>query len=311
MGNLPQLVMRPFDWLLLIILSMLWGGSFFFVGIAVKFLQPLTIVLFRVGFAAVLLSFVLILFNQSLPMRITVWKSLIAMGLINNVTPFSLIVWGQVYIPSSLAAVLNSTTPLFTVIIAHKLTEDEKISIPKMVGVLLGILGVSVMLGMKLAEGAGISLVAQGAVLCAAISYSFAGVYGKRFHSLGLTSIQTAAGQLIASTLVLLPIVLIVDRPWRTETIEISAVLAIFGLAVLSTAIAYILYFRILERAGATNLLLVTFLIPVSAVLLGTLILNETLESNHLIGMIFIGLGLLAVDGRALKVRKLLNFGKS
>lgn len=290
--------MTPREWALLLTLAVLWGGSFFFVGIAVTALPPLTIVALRVALATFALLAILKVKGVRLPTEQSIWGAFLGMGLLNNVVPFTLIVWGQVHIASGVAAILNATTPLFTVIVAHFLTTDEKMTGGRIVGVLVGLAGVIVMVGGAGFRTLGVNVVAQCAVLAAALSYAFAGVFGRRFRTMGVAPLVTATGQLTASALVLLPLVLLVDRPWTLPVPSVDAVAALVGLSLLSTAVAYVLYFRILATAGATNLLLVTFLIPVTAILLGIFALDETLQVKHLIGMILIGFGLAAIDGR-------------
>lgn len=292
--------MTPIEWLMLLTLSVLWGGSFFFTGVAIKELPPFTIVVLRVGLAAIILNIVLRAMGLRMPMDKAVWAAFFGMGLLNNVIPFSLIVWGQSHIASGLASILNATTPLSTVIVAHFLTRDEKMTGNRLVGVIAGLIGVVVMIGPEVLEGLGTNVLAQLAVLGAALSYAFAGVFGRRFKKMGVAPLMTATGQVTASTLILLPISLMVDQPWQLSMPSPAAWGALIGIAALSTALAYILYFRILATAGATNLLLVTFLIPVSAIILGSLVLGERLDSKHFLGMALIGIGLGAIDGRLL-----------
>ncbi len=285
---------------MLIALSVLWGGSFFFTGIAVKELPSLTIVLVRVGIAAVTLWAVLKLLNIRMPHMKGLWPAFFGMGLLNNAIPFALFVWGQHHIASGLAAILNATTPLFTVLVAHFLTRDEKLSAGKIAGVVLGLLGVILMLGTELLPGLGTGFLAQLACLAAALSYAFAGVFGRRFKRMGVPPLATATGQVTASSLLILPMALMVDQPWLLAPPSAHTWAALLGIGVLSTALAYILYFRILAAAGATNLALVTFLIPISAILLGGLLLDERLGAIHFAGMAMIGLGLALIDGRIL-----------
>ncbi len=295
--------MSPLEWALLLALSVLWGGSFFFTGVAVKELPPFTIVVLRVGLAALILNFVVRAMGQRMPSATRVWVAFFGMGLLNNVVPFSLIVWGQTHIASGLASILNATTPLFAVVVAHVLTVDEKMTSNRLAGVLVGLLGVTLMIGPAAAlAGFGSSRIeAQCAVLGAAFSYSLAGIYGRRFKAMGVAPIVTATGQVTASTLILIPVALLVDRPWTLSAPSLETWAALLGIAALSTALAYILYFRILATAGATNLMLVTFLIPVSAIFLGSLVLGERLRPEHFVGMALIGLGLAAIDGRLLR----------
>jgi drug/metabolite transporter (DMT)-like permease len=293
--------MGPLEWALLLALSVLWGGSFFFTALAVRELPPLTIVALRVGLAALLLLTVGRFLGVALPRDRRVRAAFLAMGLLNNAVPFCLIVWGQTHIASGLAAILNVTTPLATVVVAHLLTPDEKMTGNRLAGVLVGLLGVAVMLGPSLLGGLGANLLAQLACLAAAISYACAGVYGRRFQRMGVPPMTTATGQVTASTVLLLPVALAVDQPWTLAAPSLVTWGAVLGIAALSTALAYVLYFRILATAGATNLLLVTFLIPVSAILLGAVVLGERLAALQLIGMALIAAGLAAIDGRLLR----------
>ena len=294
--------MGPVEWILLITLSILWGGSFFFVGVAVDALGPLTIVALRVGLAAIALNLVVVLMGLRMPAEKPMWKAFFGMGLLNNMIPFTLIVWGQAYIASGLASILNASTIFFTVIAAHYLTRDETLTGGRFIGVLLGIAGVIFMIGTDALSGLGTQLLAQLAVLGGALSYAFAGIFGRRFRTLNSPPLVTATGQVTASAVVLVPLSLIVERPWLLPMPGAEVWGAILGLALLSTALAYILYFRVLSTAGATNILLVTFLIPVSAILLGTSLLGEQLEPKHFAGMALIGLGLAAIDGRPYRI---------
>ncbi len=288
--------MGPTEWALLVTLSALWGGSFFFSKVALRELSPLTVVLGRVGLAAVALNALVLLTGGRMPRSPRLWAAFLAMGVLNNLIPFSLIFWGQTRIASGLAAILNATTPLFAVIVAHLLTRDERLSINRLLGVCCGVVGVAIMIGPELLRGVGAQVVAEIAVLGAALSYAFAGVFGRRFR--GLPSLVTATGQVTATTAMMLPLALLADRPWRLAPPATATWGALLGLALLSTAVAYIIYFRLLAAAGATNLLLVTLLIPVSALLLGTLILGERLDGRVFAGMAAIGLGMAAIDGR-------------
>ena len=289
-------IMNRREWAMLVTLSVLWGGSFFFAEIALESLPPLTIVTLRVGLAAITLWLVVLALKLPIPNSPPIWIAFLTMGLLNNVLPFSLIVWGQSQISSGLAAILNATAPLFGVIVAGILLRDESATPLKITGVVIGFAGVIVM--MDLSSIATSSLLAQLAILAAALSYACASVYGRRFKATGLNPILVAAGQVTGSTLLLLPIALWVDGndPYANVPAQIWA--AIISLAVFSTAAAYILYFKLLASAGATNILLVTLLVPVSAILLGWLFLEESLQTPHIIGMAMIALGLSAIDGR-------------
>ena len=289
-------IMNRREWAMLVTLSVLWGGSFFFAEIALESLPPLTIVTLRVGLAAITLWLVVLALKLTIPNSAPIWIAFLAMGLLNNVLPFSLIVWGQSQISSGLAAILNATAPLFGVIVAGILLRDESATLIKLTGVFVGFAGVIVM--MDLSSIATSGLLAQLAILAAALSYACASVYGRRFKATGLNPILVAAGQVTGSTLLLLPVALWVDGNDHYANVPTQVWAAIISLAVFSTAAAYILYFKLLASAGATNILLVTLLVPVSAILLGWLFLKESLQTPHIIGMAMIALGLSAIDGR-------------
>jgi len=291
--------MNTRQWLLLIVLSLLWGGAFIFIEIGVEALPPFTLVFGRVGFGALGLYLLLRWRGLILPTDWPTWRDYLILGALNNALPFALIAWGQTVINAGLASILNATTPLFTVLLAHLLTHDERLNGGKVLGVLLGLAGVAVLVGGGALTGLGSEVLAQLAVLGAAASYAFAGIFGRRFRA--QPPLVTATGMVIASTLLLLPIVLVVDRPWQLANPGAAAWGAVLGLALLCTVLAYLIYFRLLAVAGATNVLLVTFLIPVSAVLLGALLLDERLTGSQFGGMALIGLGLAAVDGRLLR----------
>jgi drug/metabolite transporter (DMT)-like permease len=304
MHDTIERTMAAREWGLLLALSVLWGGSFFFVGVAVLELPTFTIVALRVALAALALLFVVRISGLGMPAERRVWQAFFGMGLLNNAVPFCLIVWGQAHIASGLASILNATTPLFTVMVAHVLTADEKLTAARTAGVVIGFAGVVLMIGPDALQGFGSDVLAQLACVAAALFYACAGVYGRRFRPMGVAPLQTAAGQLIASSILLAPIALLLDRPWALPIPGAATWAAMAALAIVSTAIAYILYFRILAQSGATNVLLVTFLVPVSAILLGALVLGERLALRHFIGMALIGVGLAAIDGRLLRLTK-------
>jgi drug/metabolite transporter (DMT)-like permease len=293
--------MRLIEWLMLIALSILWGGSFFFVEIAIADLPPFTLVLLRVGIAALALNLFVQIARVAMPTDWRSWRDFLIMGFLNNAVPFSLIVWGQTQIGGALASILNATTPLFTVVIAHGLTRDERLTGGRLAGAILGFVGVTVLIGSDVLHSLGASALAQVGILGAALSYACAAVFGRRFRRAGIAPAAAASGQVTASTMILLPVVLAIDPPWTLPLPGATAWGAVVGLALLSTALAYIIYFRVLATAGAVNLLLVTFLVPVSASALGIAVLGEQLAANHLIGMALIGLGLAAMDGRPIR----------
>jgi drug/metabolite transporter (DMT)-like permease len=284
-------------------LSILWGGSFFFAKVAIGELPPLIVVFCRVALAAIALNVALASAGHSLWRRDTPWSTFFSMGVLNNLIPFSLLFWAQTHIASGVASILNATTPLFTLVVAHFLTVDEKMNATKVAALLLGLGGVAVLVGPSAMTRLNAGFWGQLACLGAAFSYALAGVYGRRFQRMGITPMEAAAGQVTASAILILPIMLAIDQPWAlpaSPSLAIWAALA--GLALLSTALAYVLYFHILAEAGATNLLLVTFLIPVTAILLGAAFLGERLELRHVAGMAMIAAGLALIDSRIVAV---------
>lgn len=283
------------NWMQLVMLSLLWGGSFFFVEVALEGLPVLTIVWCRVALAALILALAVQVSGTAFPQGAAVWWALMVMGLLNNAVPYTLFVSAQGQISGSLAAILNATTPLFTVIVAHFATSDERAGRAKLAGLALGFCGVIIMMA---GQGGAAAWFGPSLCLLAALSYGLAGVWGRRFRRMGVTPLATAFGQVMASSVLLAPVWMMVDRPWAMALPSVQVVLAVAGLAAMSTALAYLLYFRLLASAGATNLSLVTFLIPVSATILGAIFLNERLLPQHIAGFGLISLGLIAIDGR-------------
>ena len=287
--------LKSWGWLLA--LSVLWGGSFFFFKVLVEHYPPFTVVLGRVGGAAVLLGLWLWARGEHIGGGWRLWGEFLIVGVLNNVVPYTLIVFGESRISSGLASILNATTPIFTVLVAHVWTTNEKLTLAKALGVAFGFAGVATLMAHGVAWTGG-DFAGEAACLAAALSYALAGVYGRRFHD--IAPVKVATGQIVASTLVLLPLTAWVDRPWTLPAPDLGDILAWAALAALCTALAYVIYFRILAVAGATNLLLVTFLLPVSALTLGVLFLHETIGARTLAGLALIGLGLAAIDGRPL-----------
>ena len=295
------------EWIALLALSSLWGGSFFFYKVLVMELPPFTVVLGRVSIAALALHLLLLARRDPLVLTREQWKSFLVLGLLNNVIPFSLIAFGEIRIASGSAAILNATTPIFTILVAHFFTSDEKITPAKGIGVLAAFLGVAVLIGPAALSSFGQGdLLGDAACLLAAAVYALGATYGRRFKSIAPLKIATA--QVTAATIILVPLAVLVDRPWALPMPSAGAWAALLAIALLSTSLAYLLFFRILAVAGATNLVLVTFLLPGSALLLGALFLDEAVTLRALMGLALIGLGLAAIDGRPWGVaRRLLD----
>ncbi len=290
--------MDAYDWVMLITLATVWGGSFLFNAILVAELPVITIVAIRVTVAALALWGFVRVTGRKIPTTPQVWGPLLILGVLNNAIPFSLIVQGQTQITSGLASILNATTPFFTILFAGFFLTDERFSVLRVLGVVVGFSGVILLVGPEALGSLGADFWAQLCALGAALSYGFASVFGRRFRELKVDPVMVATGQVTMSSLVLWPSALWIDGPQDILGLSFNAAASMFGLAVLCTSFAYILYFRILERAGATNISLVTFLVPISAIILGVLVLGESIFIKEIIGMTLIGLGLAIIDGR-------------
>jgi drug/metabolite transporter (DMT)-like permease len=287
------------DGSLLAVLSVLWGGSFFFNGLALKELPPLTLVLLRVALGALFLLPLVRAYRIEFPVGIASWKPFFAVAFFNNVLPFSLIVMGQTFIASGLASVLNATTPLFTVVVMA-VAGEERLFARRVAGVIAGLIGVIILRG-----GVGLDAAGQGVgvLLClaAAASYGVAALLARR-QLADSPPLATATFQLLSSSAMMIFVAGFFDRPWTLPMPGITTWLAVLGLAALSTALAYIVFFQILRRSGATKVMLVTLLIPVTAILLGYLVLGERISLREIAGALVIGSALLVIDGRVLKL---------
>lgn len=283
------------DWSLLILLSVLWGGAYFFAGVAVKELPPLTVVLARVLLAAVTLLPIFWYLGHSFPKTLTSWLPFFGMGLLNNVLPFGFIFAGQTEITVGLSSIINAMTPLFTVVIMAAFLE-ERLTTNRIIGVLLGVIGVAILRGLDEPLHGNQTI---GILLClfAAISYGFAALWGRKFL-VDVPPLKSATCQLLCSTVIIAVVVCFIDKPWTLEMPSQKTVFSLAALAVLGTALAYIVFFKILVRAGASNVMLVTLLIPVTALFLGNVFLDEPIKSKEIIGAVIIGTGLLFIDGR-------------
>ncbi|MCP3399623.1 DMT family transporter [Bradyrhizobium sp. CCGB20] len=286
-------------WWLLGGLSILWGGSFFFNGAALRELPPLTLVLLRVALGAAMLLPLLRLQGITFPKGMAGWTPFVAIGLLNNVIPFSLIVIGQTFIPSGLASILNATTPLFTVLVMAA-AREQALQTQRVAGVALGLAGVIILRGwgIETRDGQGF-----GILLClgGAFSYGLAALAARRLLK-DSPPLGTATFQLMASTVMMAVVAGTVEQPWHLPMPGLTTWLAVLGLAGLSTALAYIVFFQIIRRSGATNVMLVTLLNPVTAILLGWLVLGEPISAREIAGAVVIGSALLVIDGRILNL---------
>jgi drug/metabolite transporter (DMT)-like permease len=282
---------------LLLTLTALWTGTFLFAKVALAEVGPLTVVLARVGIAGAALIVFTASTGERLPASAATWRAFAVMGLLNNVAPQALLTWGMLHIDSGLASILNGTTPLFTVVLAHALGREQATA-RRIGGVLLGLAGVVVLVGPHAVRGLASDVLAHVAVLGAAASYACAGVYGRRL--LALSPVAASAGMLSAATLIVLPFASMLEQPWQAAP-GLRTVAALLALALVSTAAGYVVYFAILATAGPTNLLLVTLLMPIGSVALGAAVLGERVSTAALSGMALIISGLAIVDGRLVK----------
>lgn len=287
----------PREWSQLLLLGMVWGSSFFFFKILVEALPPFTVVFGRLLVAAAAMHVITRAAGAWKGFSPREWAGFLFFGAIANALPFTLIAYGETGVSSGMASILNATTPIFTVLVAHVFTTDDRITWNRAIGVIACFLGVVVLVGpSSLTEAGRAALPGQLACLGASIAYGFAGVYARRYR--GLPPLRVVTAQLTAAAIVQAPFALVVDRPWTLANPGPGVWASLLGLALLCTALAYLLYFRVLKTAGATNVSLVTFLAPVSAILLGVIVLREPLEPRAIAGLAVIGLGLAAVDGR-------------
>lgn len=290
------------SWALLVALAMLWSISFIFIKVGVREIPILTLVLLRVGLAALVLNAVIMLGSRRYPTEPATLGRYAVMGTLNNVLPFILIAYATARIGAGSASILNATTPIFTLVIAHFATRDEKMNTAKVVGILLGVAGVVAMTDADAVIGLGADFVAVLAMLGATFCYGLSAVYGRRFG--GIDPIVSATCQLTASTLILAPFVFVLDKPFAMPLPGLVPTVSVLGLAILSTALAYVIFYALITRAGGMNTMLVTLLIPVGGVFLSWALLDEAFTLDEAAGMLLIGLGLVVIDGRALRQMK-------
>ena len=289
------------EWIMLGVLALIWGSAFVFIKVAVENFNPVTYVWFRLMIAAMALAGIVRIAGHKLSFPPVVWAAVGLLALLNNVVPFLLFGWSQQHIASGLAAILQSTTPIFGVLAAHIATSDEKLTKAKLIGVTVGFIGVAAMIGPQIVDDGGNHLLAQIACLFASLLYALAGIFARRFKAMGVNPMQLAAAQFIAGAVMLTPIAVTFGQKFATLPTSFAAWGAILALAIACSAFAYVLFFRLIERAGATNSLLVTLLVPPVAIFVGALVFGEHLGLNQLFGLALIGAGLAVIDGRLVK----------
>ncbi len=298
---MPQTSLTPRAWAELLLLSLIWGASFLSIRIALDEVPVFTSVAHRVGWAALILWAVVLARGIPLPRDPRIWGAFLVMGLLNNILPFSLMAWGQLHIETGLTSIFNATTAVMAVLVAAAVFPDERLTPNRLAGVCLGLLGVATAIGLDALAEFDIRSLAQMAILAGALSYACAGAWG-RAKLKGLRPELAAAGMLTASALVMIPAAWVIDGPIRLDLSPRTAV-AIGYYSVIATAFAYLLYYRVLAMAGSGNLLLCTLLIAPVAIVLGALVLGETLPPRAFVGFALLALGLLILDGRVLRLR--------
>lgn len=291
--------MNLFDWTRLIILSLLWGGSYTWIELALIELNPMMIVFYRVLISSIFLIVICKVLSLTFRIEKKIFIFLFFMSLTNNVIPFNLIAWGQQEITASVGSILNATTPLFTVIIANYWPNGEKATLNRIFGVIIGFCGVILLMGLSIHDIDN-SIIGQAAILLAAISYAISALIGKEIKK--IHPAISATYMLSISSVVLLPIILLSGNELIPQASK-QSMIAILGLAIFSTSLAYLIFYKLIENIGS-NVMLVTLLMPVSAILLSIIILNETINTTQIIGLILILTGLILVDGRALNFFK-------
>jgi len=291
-----QKTMSSRAWLELLILSALWGGSFLVVEYALIELPVLTIVALRVLPAMLILWAYVLIRGLPVPRAPAIWGAFLVMGLLNNAIPFALLTYGQVFIESGLTSILNGATAPFGVVLAAIFFVDERLTVRKSIGVSLGFFGILIAIGPANLGSFDPRSVGQLAVIGATVSYGFAGVWARK-HLVGLAGPVAAAGMLTGSSLMIVPYALWVDG-FPNLSLLPATIASMAYYAIFATALAYLLYYRVLAMAGSGNLMLVTLFVPVIAILLGAIMLGETLEPSALVGFLVIALGMVILDGR-------------
>jgi drug/metabolite transporter (DMT)-like permease len=291
------------EWGLIALQSMLWGSSYFFIAIAQSELPPLTIAAVRTIPASLVLMTIVLSLGYRMPATLAEWRLFVFFATFNTVLPFVLIVWGQARATGGMAAILNASAPLFGILLAHVLTHDEKLSLNKVAGILLGLAGVAILVGYDFALGDVDDVLARLALLAAPLLYVLANIYAR--NKLGqYPPFVIAMMQMVASIFIAVPLALAVDHPWTLPVPTRATLGAILGMAIFGSALASLCHFTVLQRAGAANATLVTLIMPLTPIVLGGVFLGERLSARDILGATIIAAALLIIDGRVLKRRR-------
>ena len=286
-------------WAEMLVLALIWGGSFLSIRIALDEISPLMSVAHRVTWAMLVLWVVVAVMRIPLPRNPRIWFAFLVMGLLNNVIPFVLMAWGQLHIESGLTSILNAFTAVVGVVMAALFFSDERLTPRKIIGVVLGFFGVAVAIGLENFKNFDLRSLAQLAVIGGTVAYAVAGVWARK-NLVGMPPQLAAAGMLTGATVIMLPLVYFVEG-LPTFDLHPRTLVAIGYYAVIATAAAYLLYYRVLAMAGSGNLMLVTLLVAPVAITLGAVVLGEKLSANAFVGFVILAVGLIILDGRAWK----------
>lgn len=290
--------MTAFQWLLILTVAMFWGGSYFFTAVAIRELPPFTIVMARYVVSAPIMICLIILLGQRLPWQAGIWKFGCVLALLNQIVPFSLIAWGQGHIPGAVASILNAVGPIITLVLAHFLTHDDRMTPQRVIGVVLGFAGLVIMIGVSALRAFDVNILAQLACVLATVSYAIANIWARNVYKSGIKPTEVVCAQSVCAGVMLFPLLMVVDQPWTLPLPSVQVWLALLCLGVFSATLGHLIFFKALSLTSATNISLVSYFMPVSAILLGVTFLGETLETRHVIGMCVILAGLAIMDGR-------------
>ena len=287
------------DWLRIVALGFLWGSSFLYAEILLRYLNPLMIVFLRVGLAGLTLLVICLMKRYRIKLTGNDLVNIGVMGALNNVIPFSLIVWGQQTTTGGLASIINASTAFFSILLAALFIPQERLTWNRITGVLIGVAGVAVAVGPANMLHVSENDIGKYLILLATISYAFAGVWAK-LRMQNLPSLISATGMLVASALLMLPLLFATDT-FQVASIDVYVFFLSFQFAVICSVFAYLLYFKILETTGAGNLLICTIIVPPSAILLEVLVLDEVIGTRELAGLLIVTVGMVVLDGRLLR----------
>ena len=281
------------DIFLLLFLGALWGSSYLFIKITVTEVPATTLVIGRLGLAAGIMWLILLVTRQRIPTDRKVWGAFAGMGFLSGAVPWTLITWGEQYISSGLAALLQATMPIFTLILAVLLSDDERLTPLKVLGVVIGFVGVGILMLPDLREGLQASFLGQLAIIASSLSYAAGAVFARKWLR-GQPPMLSTTGQLTTGLLFMLPLGLLSGQPFHGAP-SLPAIASWLALTVLGTVVAYIIYYKLIQSSSATFVSTVTYIIPVYGLFLGALVLNEPLTANLMASLALILLGILLV----------------